>query len=426
MTTKKIELNVWRNAHAVITAVQGETAARFLEISINNHEKPLNLTNKTVAIYMTKPDKKIIYNTCEIIDAQNGIIGIELTAQMSAVAGTIPDCEIHVTEKSGALLKILGLTLVIDRSLETDQAIESTNEFTRLQQALKEADGASEQILQILEEKWKENERQQEAWRTQMQANITEWLTEKDETLLHKLQSVDDWIESGESRLQQAENEANTAASRANAAVENIAQTAAEQVKATLEQQKNQANGIAGLNEKGKLIQMPTAHDVGGVPQQRKINGKPLTEDVTLTVSDIGEGAIFLTVHPVGSIFISTNATNPGTLYGGTWVSWGSGRMPVGVNTADSDFSSAEKTGGAKTHTLTVNELPSHWHKLHADYYYDVSNKNKTNVTNKDFADKTGGLKESRINMGTASTGGGQAHNNMPPYITCYMWKRTA
>lgn len=158
------------------------------------------------------------------------------------------------------------------------------------------------------------------------------------------------------------------------------------------------------------------------VPNTRTINGKPLTDDIVI---DAGAGG-FLAANPVGSIYITTVATNPGTLYGGTWVSWGSGRMLVGVNTADSDFSSAEKTGGAKTHTLTTNEMPPHYHRTNTDYYYYVEKKDKSNVTGNSITSKTGGTWQGLGDVATSSAGGGAAHNNMPPYITCYMWKRTA
>ena len=62
-------------------------------------------------------------------------------------------------------------------------------------------------------------------------------------------------------------------------------------------------------------------------------------------------------VYPVGSIYMAANNVNPSTLFGGTWESWGSGRVPVGVNTSDTDFNEAEKTGGSK-------ELQSHTHEF--------------------------------------------------------------
>ena len=69
-----------------------------------------------------------------------------------------------------------------------------------------------------------------------------------------------------------------------------------------------------------------------------------------------------LAVYPVGSIYMSVNDVNPGTLFGGTWVSWGAGRVPVSVDENDTKFNNAEQTGGAATHTLTANQIPGHTH----------------------------------------------------------------
>ena len=189
MTSKKVCLNVWRNAHAVVTAVQGEIAARWIEVSLYDHDKRLDISEKTAAIYMTKPDKTIVYNTCEILDAKNGLISVELTSQMSAVAGTICDCEIHIIDKNGSLLKILGLTIIIDRSLEDDKAIESSNEFTLLLKALKEADGLIDTVTEVLNEKLNEFDDAFDALSQQMQSQMKDWLAVKDEEILHKMQS---------------------------------------------------------------------------------------------------------------------------------------------------------------------------------------------------------------------------------------------
>lgn len=120
-------------------------------------------------------------------------------------------------------------------------------------------------------------------------------------------------------------------------------------------------------------------------------------------------------LYPIGSIHMSVNSANPSTYFGGTWVSWGAGRVPVGVNTSDSSFSTVEKTGGAKTHTLTVSEMPSHNHSYnrYGNYFYGA----KGSETSQAWYAEAGGA--------TGYTGGNQAHNNLQPYITCYMWKRT-
>lgn len=123
-------------------------------------------------------------------------------------------------------------------------------------------------------------------------------------------------------------------------------------------------------------------------------------------------------LHPVGSIYINaTDSTNPGTLLGfGTWVAFGQGRVMVGLNSGDTDFDTAEEAGGAKTHTLTVAEMPAHTH----------------NVAFGAAADGAGASQVARTDAGSnivktsTSTGGGSAHNNLQPYIVVYMWKRTA
>jgi hypothetical protein len=156
------------------------------------------------------------------------------------------------------------------------------------------------------------------------------------------------------------------------------------------------------------------------VPMSRTINGKALTGNITLTVDDIGTSTIFLVSHPVGSLFETTVSTNPGTLYGGTWAAWGGGRTPVGVNPADTDFKTVEKTGGEKTHTLTVDEIAPHSHI--ETIYWNAGGSGTAHPAAVEAGDprKYGGLVAR-----TENTGGGQAHNNLQPYITCYIWKRT-
>ena len=131
-------------------------------------------------------------------------------------------------------------------------------------------------------------------------------------------------------------------------------------------------------------------------------------------------------IYPVGAIYMSVKNTNPGTLFGGTWTAWGSGRVPVGVNTSDSNFNSVEKTGGASTVTLTESQIPSHYHGFTDGAEAIVYNNVGWAGTGNDFAafkaPTSGTISATR----TGNTGGGGSHNNLQPYITCYMWKRTA
>ena len=124
-----------------------------------------------------------------------------------------------------------------------------------------------------------------------------------------------------------------------------------------------------------------------------------------------------LAVYPVGAIYISIVSTNPSSLFGGTWAAYGVGRMLISLDSGDTDFDTPEETGGAKTHTLTTAEMPSHNHIAATGANVGsggVSNYLKT-------WDGTGTFQRN-----TENTGGGGAHNNMPPYIATYMFKRTA
>ena len=172
--------------------------------------------------------------------------------------------------------------------------------------------------------------------------------------------------------------------------------------------------------------------------------------------------------------------TNPANIFGfGTWVQWGSGRVPVGVNTSDGNYNSVEKTGGSSTHShsfqetagltnLTVEQLPNHSHSIpslsgstntagnHNHYsgygyhgtqwrgvddggiacvsweYYsdDGSSSNRTSYAGNHSHSIT------TNSSTTGGNGGGKAHthtlpntnssSSLQPYITCYMWKRTA
>lgn len=136
-------------------------------------------------------------------------------------------------------------------------------------------------------------------------------------------------------------------------------------------------------------------------------------------------------IYPVGSIYMSVNSTNPSNYFGGTWVSWGQGRVPVGVNSSDSNFSAAEKTGGEKSHTLTVNEIPSHAHTIPGSTVSWGTGVNAVHINESVMLGTTGTnqllfLSDGETNLKTGEIGGSNAHNNLQPYITCYMWKRTA
>lgn len=232
---------------------------------------------------------------------------------------------------------------------------------------------------------------------------------------------------------------------------------------------------------------------------------------------------IWKTIYPVGSIYMSVSSTSPTVLFGGTWEAWGTGKVPVGIDTSDTDFGTVEKTGGSKTTILTTEQMPSHTHTFtgvshshglnshthtynqssttsgsttlttsqipshsHATYGLGVSdngtgagylslqadgnlvwttrsggvwasgtsdtsasgyrtiaigkNESTSTTSTGGGSGHTHSITRSSTSTGAASgnttsatasgtnsnTGEGKGHSNLQPYVTCYMWKRTA
>ena len=149
-----------------------------------------------------------------------------------------------------------------------------------------------------------------------------------------------------------------------------------------------------------------------------------------------------LTIFPVGFVYQSTGSTSPASLFGGDWEQiqnrflYGSGNMRVGL------------TGGEETHVLSMNEMPSHNHgridltgritggdtqlgpiNSHADGIVSPINLNDdTYNTARDGGTRSTGFHDLQINASHQHNyeGSGLAHNNMPPYYVCNIWRRTA
>jgi hypothetical protein len=145
--------------------------------------------------------------------------------------------------------------------------------------------------------------------------------------------------------------------------------------------------------------------------------------------------AAMAALHPVGSIYINaTNSTNPATLLGfGTWTAFGAGRVPVGFDSTNALFDAAEETGGSAdaitvshTHTATSTVTdPGHNHTANVfasgGVYAAFSNIAGPQTVTTSTA--TTGITVSTTNASTGSSG---TNANYQPYITVYMWKRTA
>lgn len=147
--------------------------------------------------------------------------------------------------------------------------------------------------------------------------------------------------------------------------------------------------------------------------------GKYLKDDGTWD-SPATVGGDISGAWPIGSIFISAVPTNPAALLGfGTWTAFGAGRMLVGQNSADTDFLTAEQTGGAKTVALTTAQLPAHNHKIRRERSA-TTGAATTQIAR--TGDTSSTIDETVF---TENTGSGEAHPNLPPYIVVFYWKRT-
>ena len=154
---------------------------------------------------------------------------------------------------------------------------------------------------------------------------------------------------------------------------------------------------------------------------------KDVTAIRNLTITgalSAGSGLVTMSdIYPVGSIYINAAVTtNPATLLGfGTWVAFGTGKMMVGYDASDTDFDALQETGGAKTKTLSISEIPAHTHNQgsHDSTAGDGGAYNTEFI--RDHSDTANGP-----NVESSSTGGGSAFSIMNPYIVAYMWRRTA
>lgn len=165
-----------------------------------------------------------------------------------------------------------------------------------------------------------------------------------------------------------------------------------------------------------ELSQIATSSKNGMMSSQDKIKLDGISDIMSQAILDADKRK-----YPIGTLEFNTSGINPLTYLGfGTWVAWGSGRVPVGVNMSDSNFSTVEKTGGSNTVTLNEQQIPSHRHGVRIQWADGDGN-----VSFNTISATKGNLKVDQGN-GTSLAGGGQAHNNLQPYITCYMWKRTA
>ena len=128
-----------------------------------------------------------------------------------------------------------------------------------------------------------------------------------------------------------------------------------------------------------------------------------------------GGEALLDIAWPVGSVYLSTAETSPADLFGGTWE-----QIKDVFLLAAGDSHAAGSTGGEETHVLTAEEMANHTHG------YDYTGQSVTEGVNAIRLYQAASTQYNAYSGKATSNCGGQAHNNMPPYLAVYVWKRTA
>ena len=289
MIYKQITLNPWEPPLGEIRVIQEEADGRDLIINlIDDNGSPLDLTGKTVSVYIQKPDNTMIYNSCEVEGNQ---ATVTLTLQMMAVSGLTKLCELQIVDTDNHTLKVTLPPLRIVKSSSVG-AVESTDEFSRLAEALNEANNATGIASEAAD---KANEAAQSANTAAQAANTA---AQSANTAADAATSA---AESANSQAQAAETQAAYAKTQGDYAktqgenaeeiynqLKDIDVASLQADLDALEASKGQPNGLATLNSSGKLAQMPSASDVGAVPTTRTVNGKALSSNISLTASDVG------------------------------------------------------------------------------------------------------------------------------------------
>jgi hypothetical protein len=140
---------------------------------------------------------------------------------------------------------------------------------------------------------------------------------------------------------------------------------------------------------------------------------------------DAMQALFLLAAHPIGSIYESYVSTNPGTIFGGTWVTLGAGQVAVGISTAGTFNVVAGTTGGVESVTLTAAEsgLRSHGHS----FQYGMGAAGGTAYIGSPYGPQSviQATVPSSV-VANASSSATQSHTNLQPYVAVYRWRRTA
>lgn len=177
--------------------------------------------------------------------------------------------------------------------------------------------------------------------------------------------------------------------------------------------------GRLGLNDLSKVFR-GTVNGLEEGLDSTQTNVTTLAEALELlNTTKLAKSELLNAVYPIGSIYISVSSASPNDLFGGTWE-----RLKDRFLLAAGDTYAAGTTGGEAIHTLTVDEMPKHHHNLYVRGF--ESSASKEAIVNASYNYTSEQTDAGQAELIVSSTGDSVSHNNMPPYLTVYMWKRTA
>ena len=162
--------------------------------------------------------------------------------------------------------------------------------------------------------------------------------------------------------------------------------------------------------------------EINAVKDETKAEINAVKDETKAEINAVKDEIKRTTTH-VGQIILSTTlntAAKVKNIYGGNWEAFGAGKVLIGAGSNGGRSFTAGSTGGEYTHTLTINEMPSHTHTV-TDQYFKRNQGDQLGATHGDEL-----LGNAYTTSTTSAAGGGGAHNNMQPYVVVYMWRRVS
>ena len=376
-TIKNLTADVAKeNIRQRLMAKQGDMGTRFLKIAITKNGELFPISEGTGALLnVRRPDREERSYLCAV--EEDGSVLAPLSGWSLFLAGTL-ECDVSLSVSEGEKLTTSKFFVEVEEASCAEENLTEEEDYSIILSLIAAVENA-------------ENDRAQ----AEQSRNANEEVRQAKESL--RSQAENARLEAELEREETAE----ALLSRLEAAAENY------------------EAGLAHTHVSSDIVdlEVPTALS-------------DLSEDAYhRTVSDaekaawnknggVSAGGLLEAIYPIGSIYMSVNNVSPAFLLGGEWVSIQNRFLFA----ASSEYA-AGTTGGEEQHILTISEVPEHQHTSTPLGYYAYGGFEATSIFAKDAG---AGYRTNLGNVLTGKAGGNVAHNNMPPYLAVYMWKRVS